>query len=67
MNRYTFYIRTADGETTEWTGLSFKKARDMHAYTSASQPSNVTSHGWFDEREPLEFTNLTNVSEGAEV
>ena len=67
MSKYTFYIRTADGKTTEWTGLSFKKARDMHAYTSASQPANVTSHGWFDEREPLEFTNLTNVSEGAEV
>jgi hypothetical protein len=67
MNRYTFYIRTADGETTEWTGLSHKRARDMHAYTSAHQPSNVTSHGWFEEKSPIKFDDLTNVSEGAEV
>ena len=58
MNRYTFYICTADGETTEWTGLSHKRARDMHAYTSAHQPSNVTSHGWFEEKAPLNLTNV---------
>ena len=68
MTKHTFYITTADGETTEWTGLSFKKARDMHAYTSAHQPSNVTGHGWFTEKEPIDFTNvtdLTNVRKGA--
>ena len=64
MTKHTFYITTADGETTEWTGLSYKRARDMHAYTSAHQPSNVTSHGWFTEKEPIDFTNLTNVREG---
>lgn len=58
MNKHTFYITTADGETTEWAGLSYKKARDMHAYTAASQPSNVTGYGWFTE----EPTKLTNVS-----
>ena len=66
MNKYTFYIRTADGETTEWNGLSHKRARDMHAYTSAHQPSNVTGHGWFEEKSPIKFTDpttdLTNVS-----
>ena len=62
MTKHTFYITTADGETTEWTGLSYKKARDMHAYTNASQPSNVVGSGWFTE----EPTKLTNVREGAE-
>ena len=67
MNRYTFYIETTNGETIEWTGLSYKKARDMQAYTLASYPSNVTSSGWFEERQEDVVTNLTNVSEGAEV
>ena len=62
MTKHTFYITTADGETTEWTGLSYKKARDMHAYTNASQPSNVVGSGWFTE----EPAKLTNVREGAE-
>jgi hypothetical protein len=62
MTKHTFYITTADGETIEWTGLSYKKARDMHAYTNASQPSNVVGSGWFTE----EPTKLTNVREGAE-
>lgn len=55
-NKYTFYIRDAEGNTIEWEGLSFKKARDMHAYTMASRPSNVTGHGWYEEKCPLEFT-----------
>jgi hypothetical protein len=63
MTKHTFYINLNSGETVEWTGLSYKKARDMHAYTNAHQPSNVTSHGWFTE----EPKKLTNVSEGAEV
>lgn len=44
--KYRFYIRTTDGATTEWTGLTRKRARDMHAYTEQSQPSNVTAFGW---------------------
>jgi predicted mannosyl-3-phosphoglycerate phosphatase (HAD superfamily) len=44
--KYRFYIRTNDGATTEWTGLTRKRARDMHAYTEQSQPSNVTAFGW---------------------
>jgi hypothetical protein len=73
--KYTFYITDTEGKRTEWEGLSFKRARDMHAYTAASRPSNITGHGWYEESCPLEFTtpstteiqNLTNVSEGAEV
>jgi hypothetical protein len=56
MNKHTFYINTADGETTEWNGLSHKQARDMNAYTAASQPSNVTGFGWFTEKELNTFT-----------
>ena len=44
--RFRFYITTREGATTEWTGLTRKRARDMHAYTSQSQPSNVTAFGW---------------------
>ena len=44
--KYRFYITTRDGATTEWTGLTRKRARDMHAYTEQSQPSNVTAFGW---------------------
>jgi hypothetical protein len=67
MNTYTFYIEHSNGTTIEWTGLSYKKSRDMHAYTSASQPCDAVRYGWFEEKEPIDFTNLTNVSEGAEV
>lgn len=44
--KYSFHIRTLDGAVTEWTGLTKKRARDMHAYTEQSQPSNVASFGW---------------------
>lgn len=43
--RYRFYIRTATAQT-EWTGLTRKQARDMHAYTEQSQPNNVVAFGW---------------------
>ena len=44
--RYRFYIKSHDGLTTEWTGLTKKQARDMYAYTNAHQPSNVVATGW---------------------
>jgi hypothetical protein len=44
--RFRFYITTRDGATTEWTGLTAKRAKDMYAYTAQSQPSNVTGYGW---------------------
>ena len=44
--RFRFYITTREGATTEWTGLTAKRAKDMYAYTSQSQPSNVTAFGW---------------------
>ena len=67
FNRYTFYVEDAQGSKTTWTGLSMKRARDMYAYTNASQPSNVHRFGWFEEKCPIEYQapNLTNVSEGA--
>ena len=43
---YRFYVKGHDGLTTEWCGLSRKQARDMYAFTSAHQPSNVTAYGW---------------------
>jgi hypothetical protein len=47
---YRFYVVTADdngGEhCTEWRGLTKTRARQMHAYTTQSQPSNVIRHGW---------------------
>jgi hypothetical protein len=43
---YRFYIKSHDGLTTEWTGLTKKQARDMYAYTNAHQPSNVVATGW---------------------
>ena len=61
--KHTFYIEHTNGTTVEWTGLSFKKARDTLAYTSAHQPCDAVRYGWFEEKEP---TNLTFVSEGAE-
>jgi hypothetical protein len=47
---FSFYIRTASGATTEWTGLTAKRAKDMYAYTQQSQPSNVTAFGWKEEK-----------------
>jgi hypothetical protein len=44
--RFRFYVTTRDGATTEWTGLTAKRAKDMYAYTAQSQPSNVTAFGW---------------------
>lgn len=44
--RFRFYVKSHDGLTTEWTGLSKKQARDMYAYTDAHQPSNVIAYGW---------------------
>jgi len=44
--KYRFYVKSHDGLTTEWCGLSRKQARDMHAYTDAHQPSNVIAFGW---------------------
>ena len=44
--RFRFYVTTREGATTEWTGLTAKRAKDMYAYTSQSQPSNVTAFGW---------------------
>lgn len=48
---YMFYVETvgsgnADGEIIEWHGLTLTKAKQMYAYTSASNPSNVLSFGW---------------------
>tara|TARA_R110000868_G_scaffold52064_1_gene164734 strand:+ start:157 stop:387 length:231 start_codon:yes stop_codon:yes gene_type:complete len=48
--RYRFYITTREGATTEWTGLTAKRAKDMYAYTSQSQPSNVTAFGWEESK-----------------
>lgn len=45
-SKYRFYVVTRSGEEVEWTGLSKKQARDMYAYTSAHQPSDVTRFGW---------------------
>ena len=66
--KYTFYITDTEGKRTLWENLSFKRARDMHAYTAASLPANVCGHGWYEQSCPLEFTtpdteNLTIVSE----
>lgn len=48
---YMFYVETvgsgnADGETIEWHGLTLTKAKQMYAYTNASNPSNVVRSGW---------------------
>jgi hypothetical protein len=43
---HRFYVKSHDGLTTEWTGLSKKQARDMYAYTNAHHPCNVTGTGW---------------------
>lgn len=43
---YRFYIETTEGGETVWDGLTKKQARDMYAYTNASNPSNVISFGW---------------------
>jgi hypothetical protein len=44
--RFRFYVTTREGATIEWVGLTAKRAKDMYAYTSQSQPSNVTAFGW---------------------
>lgn len=46
---YRFYVKSHDGLTTEWCGLSRKQARDMYAYTDAHQPSNVIAYGWEEQ------------------
>jgi len=43
---YEFYVRDHDGNETRWTGLTKTKAKQMHAYTSQSNPCNVVSFGW---------------------
>ena len=47
--RYRFYVKSHDGLTTEWCGLTKKQARDMYAYTNAHQPSNVIAYGWEEQ------------------
>ena len=67
MVRHSFYIEHEDGTVLEWTGMSFKKARDMLAYTHAHRPEGACRWGWYEEKHPVmgdEFRNLTNVSEG---
>jgi hypothetical protein len=44
--RFRFFLGLTDGTEIEWTGLTAKRAKDMYAYTSQSQPSNVTAFGW---------------------
>lgn len=67
MKKHTFYIEHTNGTVVEWTGLTYTKARNMLAYTSAHQPCDATRYGWYEEKEPLNLTNpttdLTNVSE----
>ena len=43
---YRFYVETTEGTEVEWTGLTLTKAKQMYAYTNASNPSNVTRCGW---------------------
>ena len=43
---YMFYVETDTGETIEWHGLTLTKAKQMYAYTNASNPSNVVRSGW---------------------
>ena len=45
-SKYRFYVTTREGATTEWAGLTRKQARDMNAYTSASNPWNIVRFGW---------------------
>lgn len=63
MKKHTFYIEHTNGTVVEWTGLTYTKARNMLAYTSAHQPCDATRYGWFEERQEDVVTNLTNVSE----
>ena len=46
--RFRFYITTREGVTTECSGLTAKRDKDMYSYTSQSHPSNVTAFGWED-------------------
>jgi hypothetical protein len=48
--KYTFYVEHSNGTQITWTGLTLKRARDMHAYTNAHQPCDATRHGWYEER-----------------
>ena len=43
---YRFYVETTEGTEVEWTGLTLTKAKQMYAYTNASNPSNVVRSGW---------------------
>ena len=43
---FRFYVATTEGTEVEWTGLTLTKAKQMYAYTNASNPSNVISFGW---------------------
>ena len=43
---YRFYVETTEGTEVEWTGLTLTKAKQMYAYTNASNPSNVIRCGW---------------------
>jgi len=68
MIKHSFYIEHEDGTVLEWTGMSFKKARDMLAYTHAHRPVGACRFGWYEEEHPVmgEELNLTNVRKGAE-
>jgi hypothetical protein len=39
-------VETTEGTKVEWTGLTLTKAKQMYAYTNASNPSNVVRSGW---------------------
>jgi hypothetical protein len=43
---FRFYIETTEGTEVEWHGLTLTKAKQMYAYTNASNPSNVVRSGW---------------------
>ena len=43
---YTFWVETTTGEETHWTHLTRTQARNMYAYTQASQPHNLKRWGW---------------------
>lgn len=47
---YMFYVVIADDNGGEhcvmWHGLTLTKAKQMYAYTNASNPSNVVRSGW---------------------
>jgi hypothetical protein len=47
---YNFWIETEAGEYTQWSRLTKKQARDMHAYTEKNLPDNVKRFGWEEAR-----------------